>query len=100
MLSQLPDTSCHRFLLNAIPAIVSVVTLTVYVLLGNKLTAAKTFTSLSLFLASPCYLSALTPCHSMLLNATNTSISMVTLTVCVLLANKQTAAKAFLPLCM
>ena len=37
------------FLLNAIPTFVSVTTFTVYVLLGNELTAAKAFTSLSLF---------------------------------------------------
>ena len=43
----------NSFLLNAIPTIVSVVTFTVYVLLGNKLTAAKAFTSLSLFSVGP-----------------------------------------------
>lgn len=43
----------NSLLLNAIPTIVSVVTFTVYVLLGNKLTAAKAFTSLSLFSVSP-----------------------------------------------
>ena len=42
----------NSFLLNAIPTIVSVVTFTVYVLLGNQLTAAKAFTSLSLFSVS------------------------------------------------
>ena len=41
--------SCYAFLLNTVPVIVSVVTFTVYVLLGNNLTAAKAFTSLSLF---------------------------------------------------
>ena len=39
----------NSFLLNAIPTFVSVATFTTYVLLGNKLTAAKAFTSLSLF---------------------------------------------------
>ena len=39
----------NSFLLNAIPTFVSVTTFTVYVLLGNELTAAKAFTSLSLF---------------------------------------------------
>ena len=39
----------NSFLLNAIPTFVSVGTFTVYVLLGNRLTAAKAFTSLSLF---------------------------------------------------
>ena len=42
----------NSFLLNAIPTFVSVGTFTVYVLLGNKLTAAKAFTSLSLFSVS------------------------------------------------
>lgn len=45
----------NSFLLNAIPTFVSVATFTTYVLLGNKLTAAKAFTSLSLFSVS---------CHS------------------------------------
>ena len=38
-----------RFLLNAIPTLVSVLTFTAYIVLGNELTAAKAFTSLSLF---------------------------------------------------
>ena len=42
----------NSFLLNAIPTFVSVATFTTYVLLGNKLTAAKAFTSLSLFSVS------------------------------------------------
>lgn len=37
------------FTLNTIPVLVSVLTFGVYVLLGNKLTAAEAFTSLSLF---------------------------------------------------
>ena len=44
--------SGYAFLLNTIPVIVSVVTFTTYVLLGNNLTAAKAFTSLSLFTVS------------------------------------------------
>lgn len=43
------------FTLNTIPVLVSVLTFGVYVLLGNKLTAAKAFTSLSLFTVSPCF---------------------------------------------
>ena len=43
----------NSFLLNAIPTFVSVATFTTYVLLGNKLTAAKAFTSLSLFSVRP-----------------------------------------------
>ena len=39
----------RRFILNAIPTLVSVLTFTAYILLGHKLTAAKAFTSLSLF---------------------------------------------------
>lgn len=42
-------SSMYGFLLNTIPVIVAVVTFTVYILLGNNLTAAKAFTSLSLF---------------------------------------------------
>lgn len=45
-------SSMYAFLLNTIPVIVSVVTFTAYVLLGNNLTAAKAFTSLSLFTVS------------------------------------------------
>ncbi|KAK9802963.1 hypothetical protein WJX72_012534 [[Myrmecia] bisecta] len=41
--------SINSLLLNAIPVIVSVATFAAYVLLGNQLTAAKAFTSLSLF---------------------------------------------------
>ena len=37
------------FILNAIPTLVSVLTFTAYILLGHKLTAAKAFTSISLF---------------------------------------------------
>ncbi len=37
------------FTLNTIPVLVSVLTFGVYVLLGNKLTAAEAFTSLALF---------------------------------------------------
>ena len=54
--------SMYAFLLNTIPVIVAVVTFTVYILLGNNLTAAKAFTSLSLFtvstLLSPLFLSS------------------------------------------
>jgi hypothetical protein len=46
-------SSVYAFLLNTIPVIVSVVTFTAYVLLGNELTAAKAFTSLSLFTVPP-----------------------------------------------
>ena len=50
------------FTLNTIPVLVSVLTFGVYVLLGNKLTAAEAFTSLSLFTV---YLPvALNPTHS------------------------------------
>ena len=41
------------FTLNTIPVLVSVLTFGVYVLLGNKLTAAEAFTSLSLFTVHP-----------------------------------------------
>ena len=41
------------FTLNTIPVLVSVLTFGVYVLLGNKLTAAEAFTSLSLFTVYP-----------------------------------------------
>ena len=41
--------SLCRFLLNAIPTLVSVLTFAAYILLGHELTAAKAFTSLSLF---------------------------------------------------
>ncbi len=40
------------FTLNTIPVLVSVLTFGVYVLLGNKLTAAEAFTSLALFTVS------------------------------------------------
>jgi len=46
-------SSVYAFLLNTIPVIVSVVTFTAYVLMGNRLTAAKAFTSLSLFTVTP-----------------------------------------------
>ena len=46
-------SSMYAFLLNTIPVIVAVATFTVYILLGNNLTAAKAFTSLSLFTVSP-----------------------------------------------
>ena len=39
----------NSFLFNFIPVLVSVLTFTAYVLLGNPLSAAKAFTSLSLF---------------------------------------------------
>ena len=53
----------NSFLLNAIPTFVSVATFTTYVLLGNKLTAAKAFTSLSLF-SVHCHLSLFSAhCH-------------------------------------
>ena len=43
------------FTLNTIPVLVSVLTFGIYVLLGNKLTAAEAFTSLSLFTVSSCF---------------------------------------------
>lgn len=53
----------NSFLLNAIPTFVSVGTFTVYVLLGNRLTAAKAFTSLSLFSVGFHAVVASLPCH-------------------------------------
>ncbi len=44
------------FTLNTIPVLVSVLTFGVYVLLGNKLTAAEAFTSLALFTVTSLYL--------------------------------------------
>ena len=41
------------FTLNTIPVLVSVLTFGVYVLLGNKLSASKAFTSLALFTVRP-----------------------------------------------
>ena len=51
------------FTLNTIPVLVSVLTFGVYVLLGNKLTAAEAFTSLSLF--TVCSPVAFAPAYSM-----------------------------------
>ena len=42
----------YAFVLNAVPVIVSVLTFTAYVVMGNKLTASKAFTALSLFTVS------------------------------------------------
>ena len=46
-------SAVYGFLLNGVPVVVSVLTFLAYVGLGNKLTASKAFTALSLFTVSP-----------------------------------------------
>lgn len=55
--------SVNSFLLQSIPALVSVLTFAVYVLMGNTLTAANAFTSLSLFTVCASSLSMPNPAH-------------------------------------